>query len=162
MTQTADNILIVDDEEDTLHLMSETLGKWGYNAVVARNGLEALEKFDQVPVDVVITDVRLPKMDGVTLLEQIKNRNLDTEVILFTGYPGVESAVDALKKGAYDYLIKPVDLTELKLKLERSLEKKALGQPGTAIRGLNWAMILSIPIWLGLSIYLIRLITTLP
>ncbi|MFQ5709479.1 MAG: response regulator [bacterium] len=153
-----DNIMIVDDEEDIVQLMSATLGIWGYNPIVARNGREALDKFSEVPVDIVITDYKLPEFDGLALLEEIKKVNEETEVILFTGYPEVQSAIDAMKKGAYDYLVKPVDLTELKLKIERGLERKKMGKSIVTLRGINWAMIISIPIWLTLGIYLAYLL----
>ncbi|MFQ5824198.1 MAG: sigma-54-dependent transcriptional regulator [bacterium] len=153
-----ENILIVDDEEDIVQLMSETLKLWGYNPIIARDGEEALNKFEELPIDLVLTDLKLPKMDGVTLLDKIKTLDSKTEVILFTGYPEVNSAIDAMKIGAFDYLIKPVDLAELKLKIERGLEKKAMGKSINTLKGLNWAMIISIPIWFTLGLFLAHLI----
>jgi len=82
----------------------------------------------------------------------------DTEVILFTGYPEVTSAIDAMKIGAFDYLVKPVDLAEMKLRVERAIEKKHMGKSIATLRGLNWAMIISIPIWLSLGIVLAYLL----
>lgn len=148
------NVMIVDDEEDIVELMSETLDNWGYHAITAKDGEEALEKFQESPVDLVVTDLRLPKMDGVQLLDKIKDIDESTEVIVFTGYPQVNSAIDAMKNGAFDYLIKPVDLDELKLKIERGLEKKNMGKSIKTLKGINWAMIVSIPIWLALGIVL--------
>jgi len=153
------NIMIVDDEEDIVQMMSETLERWGFNPITALNGKEALDKFQLSDVDVVVTDLMLPKMDGVKLLGKIKEIDQSTEVILFTGYPEVGTAINAMKGGAYDYLIKPVDLAEMKLKIERALEKKQLGKTLSTLKGLNWAMLVSIPIWLVLGIvfaYLIR------
>ncbi len=146
-----ENVLVVDDEKDIVELMSETLTMWGYNPITAMDGEEALQKFQEIPIDLVITDLKLPKMDGVQLLDRIKRMSDRTEVILFTGYPEVNSAIDAMKIGAYDYLIKPVDLSELKMKIARALEKKSLGRAMTTLKGLNWAMIISIPIWLTLG-----------
>lgn len=148
------NVMIVDDEEDIVQLMSETLDLWGYNAITAHDGEEALSKFQEAPVDLVITDLKLPKMDGVKLLDKIKDIDDQTEVIMFTGYPEVDSAIDAMKNGAFDYLTKPVDLSELKLKIERGLEKKNMGKSLRSLRGLNWAIIISIPAWLMLGILL--------
>lgn len=145
------NVMIVDDEEDIVQLMSETLDLWGYRPITACNGEEALERFKETPIDLVITDLKLPKMDGVRLLDRIKELDDATEVILFTGYPEIGSAIDAMKNGAFDYLTKPVDLTELKLKVERGLEKKSMTKSNRTLRGINWAMILSIPIWLILG-----------
>ena len=146
------NVMIVDDEEDIVQLMSETLNLWGYNPVTAYDGEEALTKFSTTPVDLVITDLKLPKINGVKLLDKIKDIDSSTEVIMFTGYPEVGSAIDAMKNGAFDYLTKPVDLTELKLKVERGLEKKSMGKSIKTLKGLNWAMIISIPFWLALGI----------
>lgn len=153
-----ENIMIVDDEEDMVQLMSETLNLWGYNTVVAKDGEEALEKFEEFPVDLVLTDLKIPRIDGVSLLEQIKNVDDNTEVILFTDYPEVESAVEAMKKGAFDYLIKPVELSVLKLKIEQGLVKRNVGISRSALKGLNWAMIISVPIWLLLGIFLANLL----
>lgn len=148
------NVMIVDDEEDIVQLMSETLQLWGYNPVTAHDGEEAIEKFKENPVDLVITDLKLPKINGVELLDKIKDMDDSTEVIMFTGYPEVGSAIEAMKNGAFDYLTKPIDLGELRLKIERGLEKKNMGHPMKAFDGINWAMIISIPIWLCLGILL--------
>ncbi len=142
------NVMIVDDEEDIVELMSETLDVWGYHPIVAHDGEEALEKFKEQPVDLVITDLRLPKMDGVRLLDEIKEIDDSTEVILFTGYPAVDSAIDAMKFGAFDYITKPVDLAHLRMKVEQGIEKKLSGGATSAMKGLGWAVILSVPIWL--------------
>ncbi len=104
------HILIIDDEEDILEMLSDVIQKWGYLPIVARDGADALEKFNEVPVDLVLSDIRMPKIDGLTLLERIKKINPQTVVILLTGYPSVESAVRAMKDGAFDYLTKPINL----------------------------------------------------
>ncbi len=153
-----ENILVVDDEEDIVQLMSETLKLWGFNPITATDGEEALEKFQQIPIDLVLTDLKLPKMDGVKLLDKIKKLDGQTEVILFTGYPEVSSAIDAMKIGAFDYLIKPVNLTELKLKIEQGLELKATSRSISILKGINWALIISIPIWFSLGIFLAHLL----
>jgi len=153
-----ENVMVVDDEADIVNLMSETLELWGYHPITAMDGEEAFEKFQKNAVDLVITDLKLPKMNGVKLLDKLKNFENTTEVILFTGYPEITSAIDAMKKGAFDYLVKPVDLVELKLKVERALEKKKMGRSIKILKGLNWAMIISIPLWLSLGIFLAYLI----
>ena len=153
-----ENVMVVDDEADIVNLMSETLELWGYHPITAMDGEEAFEKFQTNAVDLVITDLKLPKMNGVKLLDKLKNFENTTEVILFTGYPEITSAIDAMKNGAYDYLVKPVDLAELKLKVERALENKKMGRSIKILKGLNWAMIISIPLWLSLGILLAYLI----
>jgi len=155
-----ESVMVVDDEKDITNLMSETLKLWGYHPITAMDGEEAFEKFQENAVDLVITDLRLPKMNGVKLLDKLKNFENSTEVILFTGYPEVTSAIDAMKNGAFDYLVKPVDLAELKLKVERALEKKKMVKSTAILKGLNWAIIISIPLWLCLGIWLAYLIKT--
>lgn len=154
--ETTENILIVDDEEDILQLMSETVSRWGYNPIIARDGEDALQKFTELPIDMMITDLRMPKRDGMTLLDQVKQLDPETVVILFTGYPAVQSAVDALKKGAFDYLTKPVDLADLRTKVERGLKIRRRATSSLTLKGLSWAMIISIPFWLILGIILAR------
>lgn len=154
--EAAENILIVDDEEDILHLMSETVSRWGYNPIIAHDGEDALHKFTELPIDMMITDLRMPRADGMTLLDRVKQIDPETVVILFTGYPAVQSAIDALKKGAFDYLTKPVDLAELKGKIEKGLKLRKRALSGLTLKGLNWAMIISIPFWLILGIILAR------
>ncbi len=152
------NILIVDDEEDILSLLADTISRWGYNPIIARDGEDALEKIQSLPIDLVLTDLKMPKLDGVRLLKKIKQADDRTEVILFTGYPAVESAVEAMKVGAFDYLIKPVDIEELRLKIERGLEHRNMDKNLSTLRTLNWAIIISIPLWLGMGIILARLL----
>ncbi len=148
------NVMIVDDEEDIVELMSETLDVWGYRPIVAHDAEEALEKFREQPVDLVLTDLRLPKKNGVQLCDEIKGMDDSTEVILFTGYPEIDSAIDAMKIGAFDYLTKPVDLSELKLKIERGLEKRSIRSASNPMKGLAWAVLLSVPLWLAMGVVL--------
>lgn len=150
------NILIVDDEEDVLSVLADTISRWGFNPILARDGEDALGKLKDLPIDLVLTDLKMPRVDGVRLLKSVKKEDEDAEVILFTGYPAIESAIEAMKLGAFDYLIKPVDLEELRVKIERGLEHRQMGRSLTTLRMLNWAMIVSVPLWLALGIILAR------
>jgi DNA-binding NtrC family response regulator len=152
------NILIVDDEEDVLGIISDVVRKWGYNPIVAQDGGEGLEKYKQLSIDLVLTDVKMPRMDGMALLKEIKNLDKGAVVMMLTGYPSIDSAITAIKQGAYDYLVKPVNLDELKFKIERSLEWKTLIKSRAFVKGLNWALIISIPLWLVLGIILAKLL----
>lgn len=152
------NILLVEDEQDILDIFSEQLMKWGYNPVIATNGETGLTKYEQVPVDLVITDIKMPKLDGISLLNRIKHFDKDAIVIMVTGYPSIDSAVSCMKDGAFDYLVKPINIDELKLKIEKGLEKKYLLKTISLWKGVNWSLIISIPIWLILGIILAKLL----
>ena len=101
-------ILVVDDEEVIRLCLSRTLSGERCNVDVVTNGSDALKLMEQRPFDVVLLDVRMPGLDGMTVLKTIKQKWPDSEVIIITGYPEVESAKKAVALGAYDYLSKPV------------------------------------------------------
>ncbi|HDL18389.1 MAG TPA: sigma-54-dependent Fis family transcriptional regulator [Bacteroidetes bacterium] len=152
------NIMIIDDEEDILDTLSDVVSKWGYLPIVARDGEDALKKFNEVPIDLILSDIRMPKMDGLSLLEKIKRLSPHTVIILLTGYPSIDTAVKAMKDGAFDYLTKPINLDELKVKIDRGLEKMRLNKSLSFLKGVNWSLIISIPIWLILGIILSKLL----
>jgi len=152
------NILIIDDEEDILDVLSDVVSSWGYLPIIARDGEDALEKFNEVPVDLVLSDIRMPKIDGISLLERLKKNSPKTIVILLTGYPSIESAVQAMKNGAYDYLTKPINLDELKVKIDRGLERTRLNKSLSFLKGINWSLLVSIPLWLILGLILAHLL----
>ena len=118
------NILIVDDEEIARSNMEHVLKKDGYNCHSANNGLEALAVLAREDIDLVITDLKMERMDGIELLQQINRVSPDIPVIMVTGFATVSSAVEALKKGAAHYLGKPVNLDELRKTVKEVLEKK--------------------------------------
>ncbi|HDS00537.1 MAG TPA: sigma-54-dependent Fis family transcriptional regulator [candidate division Zixibacteria bacterium] len=117
-------ILIVDDEEKMTHLVSGELEDNGYRCDIANSGQAALEKFRSNIYDIVITDLRMDPPDGLALLRKIKAENSQTEVIIMTAYATASTAVEAMKSGAYDYIIKPFSLDELVLKVEKILDEK--------------------------------------
>jgi two-component system response regulator AtoC len=116
------NILVIDDDLAPRQSVLVVL-KDEYNVSTATGAYEGLEYMSQNPVDLVVMDVRMPEMDGITALQEIKRRHLDTEVILLTAYANLDTARDAMLCGAYDYLIKPFDKDELLLLVKRGLEK---------------------------------------
>jgi DNA-binding NtrC family response regulator len=112
-------ILVVDDEKNQRELLQGFLQKKGYPAQVAENGEQALRWMGNHTCEVILTDHKMPGMDGITLLKAIKSNYPETWVVMMTAYGTVERAVEAMKLGAYDYLSKPIDLEELLLLLER-------------------------------------------
>ena len=116
------NILVVDDDMAHRTMLVTLLGGWGYATAEADDGALAVSAVAETPYDLVLMDVRMVKMSGIQALEKLKTVNPAVPVIIMTAYSSVESAVEALKKGAYDYLTKPLDFDTLRLTLERALE----------------------------------------
>ena len=119
-------IMLVDDEERFLSTTQKLLHKKGIDTVTAANGAEALEMLQHKHVHVVILDVKMPGMDGNETLKEIKRRFPLVEVIMLTGHATVESAIDGLKSGATDYLMKPTEIDELIAKAREAYRKRLL------------------------------------
>jgi DNA-binding NtrC family response regulator len=117
-------LLLVDDEERFLSTTKTLLEKRGVDTTTALSGPEALKILDEEHIDVVILDVKMPEMDGVEVLRQIKEKHPLIEVVMLTGHASVESAVDGLKMGAFDYVMKPCDIPDLLAKVEEAFVKK--------------------------------------
>jgi DNA-binding NtrC family response regulator len=127
-------ILIAEDEEITLKHILSTLEKEGYDVTGVPDGTKALEKIDNELFDILIADIKMPGLTGIELLEKVRGRRLETEVIIITGYGSISSAVDAIKKGARDYITKPFDLDELVLKVKKIHEEKILRKEIMALK----------------------------
>jgi len=106
-------ILVVDDEEVVRLSHIRTLASIHCDVEVVRDGKDALQVMEQRPADVVLLDLRMPGMDGMTVLKMIKQRWPETEVVIITGYPNIDTAKEAVRLGAYDYLAKPVGPDEV-------------------------------------------------
>ncbi len=119
-------ILIVDDEVDALDLMEELFLKHGYETYTAKNGVEALDTIREKEPDILISDMVMPEMDGLKLLEKVRNKYPDLSVIMITAHGTIETAVDAMKKGARDYILKPLRLDEILAKVETISQLKSL------------------------------------
>jgi signal transduction histidine kinase len=133
-------ILLVDDEEGVLVTMQAILEMEGYEVVVARRGEEALGLLRAQPFDLVLTDLRLDDLDGLAILAELRRRSPETPGIMLTGYASLDSAIQALREGAYDYLVKPCDVEELKAAVRRGVERRQLAQQlGARMRELEAA-----------------------
>jgi two-component system response regulator HydG len=120
------NILIVDDDRGHLTSLRTVIRSWGYEVTTVEDGRDAVAAVKDSPVDLILMDVRMTTMSGIEALAHIKRYNPSIPIIIMTAYSSVESAVEALKGGAYDYLIKPFDFDVLKLSIERACEHAGL------------------------------------
>lgn len=127
-------ILIVDDEKIQREMLAGFLVKQGFGAMAAEDGPKALEKLKSGTFDLVVTDYRMPGMEGIELLKEIKRLNPETVVVIMTAYGTVGTAVTAMKEGAYDYLTKPIDLDELLLLIQRVEREVRLGRENRELK----------------------------
>ena len=130
----SEKILIVDDEEIIRDSLTFILRKEGYEVDEARNGVQALEKVMATSYDIVITDIEMPEMRGTELLEKISLRSPHTFVIIITAYGSIETAIEALRKGAYDYVLKPIEFDDLIFRVRKLLEHRRLSLENTLLR----------------------------
>ncbi len=127
-------ILIAEDEDITLKHLVNALEREGYAAVGVQNGTDALRKIEDDHFDLLISDIKMPGLTGMELLEKIKDRQLEAEVIIITGFGSIDSVVEAMKKGAYDYVTKPFNLDELLLKVRKIRDQRALKKENIALK----------------------------
>ncbi len=127
-------ILIAEDEDITRKHLIYALKKEGYDVVGTRNGREALEQIEREYFDILITDVKMPEMSGIELLEKTRERYQDIEVLIITGFGSIDAAVEAMKKGAFEYITKPFNLDELVLKVKNVYERKILKKENVAFK----------------------------
>src|ERR1700751_4693428 len=120
------NILIIDDEKAIRKTLSEILSYEGYKIDEAGDGEEGFRKFREKEYDVILCDIKMPKMDGIEFLEKSKELNPDLPIIMISGHGTIETAVEAVKKGAYDYISKPPDLNRLLITIRNAMDKKSL------------------------------------
>lgn len=119
-------VLIVDDEEDFRVTLANRLKKRKFAVLEAEDGSKALEMARTYPVDVALVDIKMPGIDGLEVLKRIKELNPLVEVIMLTGHASVESGVEGMRLGAFDYLMKPCDINDLVLKIEDAYQQKIL------------------------------------
>ncbi len=127
-------IVIAEDEDITRKHLLYALKKEGYDVFAARNGREALDLIERDHFDILITDVRMPEMSGIELLERVKAKFSGIEVMVITGFGSIDSAVEAMRKGAYEYITKPFNLDELILKVKNIQERRVLKRENAALK----------------------------
>src|SRR5215510_3880987 len=120
------DILIIDDEKAIRKTLSEILSFEGYKLDEASDGEEGLKKFKEKTYDLVLCDIKMPKLDGIEFLQKAGDTNPDIPIIMISGHGNIETAVEAVKKGAYDYISKPPDLNRLLITIRNAMEKNSL------------------------------------
>ena len=140
-------IWIVDDDDSVLDLMLAIVERLGYRARTFTLATDALEQFQRGKAEVVISDVRMPDMDGLEFTRRLIEKDPAVKVMLLTGYPSIPDAVEAIKNGAFDYLTKPFRMEEIRIRLERALEARELFSRLVSSRWLTWILIGSMPLW---------------
>ncbi|MDP3392845.1 sigma-54 dependent transcriptional regulator [Sediminibacterium sp.] len=120
------SILIIDDERAIRNVLKDILNNEGYTTDEATDGEEGLKKFKSSSFDLVLCDIKMPKIDGIEFLQKAKEINADVPIIIISGHGNIETAVDAVKKGAFDYIAKPPDLNRLLITIRNAMDKNSL------------------------------------
>ncbi|HEX3036411.1 MAG TPA: sigma-54 dependent transcriptional regulator [Thermodesulfobacteriota bacterium] len=134
MNQEKSKILVVDDEPGMRDFLEIMLQKEGYVVETAPDGLNAIEKIENTLFDLCIADIQMPKMNGIELLRRIGEKSPETTVIMITAFASYETAIEAMKLGAYDYITKPFKIDEIKLVIKKALDKKRLERENIRLR----------------------------
>ncbi len=129
-------VLVVDDDADTCALIADILTEDGYVVSSSLSGEQALDTLRQERIDLVLADIKMPRMTGIDLLQHIREEGRDTEVILMTAYASLETAIQALRNGAIDYLIKPFALSDLRRRVREALPDEDEPERGLCYRDL--------------------------
>jgi two-component system response regulator HydG len=119
-------VLVIDDDGAHAEAASESLSRSGYECTVATSGTEGVRRLEKDDYDVVLTDLVMRDLSGIEIVRKVKSSRPETEVIVMTGYPSYETALEAMDEGAYDYLNKPIDLNILRAKIRKAIEKQKL------------------------------------
>ena len=158
LTKIRRRVLLVDDDPAILDILTQYMKIIGLEAVSAQSGEAALKIFNKDEFDIVVSDIKMANMDGLALLGEIKKIDPGVLFIIITGYPSIESVLEAMKKGATDYLVKPFQFDEIKIKVERALVEKDMNRQLKSNQGIIWSLLISIPVWLILGIVLAKLL----
>ena len=116
------SILLVDDDKEYCKAMAKMLERSGYSITVAADGRQALDFLSEKPFDLILSDLRMPRVDGIELMDEIRRKRIKTTVVFLTGYGEVESYMDLMNKGAFEYLNKPADIGEILRVTKRAIE----------------------------------------
>lgn len=148
------HILIVDDDDSFAESMSRIISELGHSSVRAADGSEGLVRFNDGEFDLIVADLKMPRMNGVEFIREVKRIDRNAVILVITGYADMQSTVESLTLGAYDYIEKPVGIEKFRACLERGLENKRLVSQLNFTQGLIWLVALSIPLWMVMGIVL--------
>ena len=120
------HILVIDDEKSIRNTLKDILEYEKFSVDLAEHGAEGLEKYKQGKYDIVLCDIKMPEMDGLEVLEKLFEEEGDAQVIMISGHGNIDNAVEAIKKGAYDFIEKPLDLNRLLITIRNALDKSSI------------------------------------
>jgi two-component system NtrC family response regulator len=141
------NILVVDDNREFAKNLVAYLSSKGYAVTTAHTAADALGAATRTQFEIAVLDLKLPDMDGITLLETLRKKQQQMIIILISGYATIDAAAKSIKRGAYDFISKPFEFIELELILQRALEKKEMTATLKRARIRNLILALSLPFW---------------
>lgn len=148
--------LVLDDDPSVLQVLGGYMKAFDFEVQTTESPRLALELCRQSRFDVIMSDLVMPEMNGIEFLQEARQADPDATFILITGYPSIDSAVEAIRRGASDYITKPFKIEEIKLKIDKALLEKNLKKRLRHLQGVTWALIISIPLWLVLGIVFAR------
>jgi len=119
-------ILVIDDERSIRNTLKDILEYEKYEVDLAEDGIKALEKVKTAEYDIILCDIKMPGMDGIEVLEKLGEFTPDTPVVMISGHGNIDTAVDSIKKGAFDYIEKPLDLNRLLITIRNAMDKSSL------------------------------------
>lgn len=149
-------ILVIDDDRELADMLVDYLTRLGYETTAAYSGIEGLEIHETSDLALVLLDLNMPGMSGLDVLKRIKEKDKQITVVMITGFGTIETAVEAIRSGAYDFITKPFELKNLDVVVDRALERYALMKQRSVFRGVAISLLFSIPIWLILGIIIAR------
>ena len=153
-----ERILVVDDDKGAREELAENLGSLQFAVETAEDGQDALNKYRKGDFEVILADLFMPNVDGLELLRRIREVSDEVIFLMMTDHPSIGKAVESVKRGADDYITKPFHLEEIKTRISKAIESRAVKSRLKTIQGLAWGLILSIPLWLLLGIVLVILL----
>ncbi len=148
--------LVVDDDPSVLQVLAGYMKAFDFDVETTENPRMAVELCRRNRFDIILSDLMMPEMNGLEFLQEVRQADPDAAFIMITGYPSIESAVEAIRRGAQDYIIKPFKIEEIKHKVDKALLEKNLKTRLRHLQGVTWALIISIPLWLILGIVFAR------